>query len=155
KAEQNRKENDEVPVADGLDPWSERIEHASQHRNDGQGEYELAPAAINAADQARQEHEHDAHRQGGSAKSVIKAERRRMNEGLVLGEIVSRAEYQQQEHRRRCSAESLKQAAHSDRALPDKRGHPHMLSATLRDSRAEHRQPKEHDGSQLIRPGQW
>ncbi len=153
--EQNRKENDEIPVADRFDPRTKHIESARQRGDDCYGEHQVAPTAIGAANQASHQHQQDADRQSGRAEGVIKPERRGMNEGLVLGEIVCWTQDQQKEQRRRRGAGRFDRAAHPARAHPNKRGHTHVLSTPLRNRRAEHRQPQEHDGGKFVRPGQW
>ena len=56
-----------------------------------------APAAIGTANETGRQHEDDTDRQGRGTDDIVEAERRGMNEGLILGEIVRRVKNQQQE----------------------------------------------------------
>ena len=123
-------------------------EDEQDHRRDG----DVAPAQPGELQGAEYQHECEAHGQCPRAHHVGPAERRRFDEPLVRS-VVHRVRHdEEQKQDRGPDRERLQHRLQARRDGTDQGGKPHVLLPLQRDDGAQHGEPEEQDGCQLVRP---
>jgi hypothetical protein len=111
-------------------------------------------AGAQEAQHGDDDHERHADRDGRGAPGVVDLHRRGDDEAFFIRVFGGRVDHQHQESDGRGDREGVEQRAGVRLDLVDQRRHAHVLTAAQRDDRAQHGQPQEHDGGQLVRPDQ-
>ena len=102
--------------------------------------------------QRDQEHERAAHGKRGGAPGIGDLQGWRGDHHLVVGELVGRIDDERKKDQRRGNGQHLEERAHRRRHHAHDGGHAHVLAAAQCHHRTQHRQPKEEDRGQLVRP---
>ena len=138
----------------------ERHQHRAQQRADDDERHHDAEREEGVAggadakelDEADDDHQREADRQGGGTPGVDDAERRGDHPGFLLGENKGRADDEDEEGQRCRDRHEVEQRPRPGRHHADEGGHPHVLAAAQRHDRAEHGEPDEEDRGELVRP---
>ena len=152
-ADKPDEEQQQVVIAEWPEEWSGEVEGEPDHGHGCRRRQDRAPpGALDQPEDADREHQDDPQRQGGRAPGVRDLEGRGRDGTLLQRELERRPDREGKEPDAHRQCERLEERTRGRAGNVDQRGHPHMFRPPERDDRAQHREPQEQDGRELIRP---